>query len=66
MLLPITSVTGAATRLLEWIRQAEQDAPKPMRGFACSLRQDPDAVLSGVTSLGGPAVRGRAVALGLR
>ncbi|MFF1741602.1 hypothetical protein [Streptomyces mirabilis] len=44
MLLPITSVTGAATGLLEWILQAEQDAPKPVRGFAGSLRQDHDAV----------------------
>ncbi|MGW0771090.1 transposase [Streptomyces sp. NPDC002676] len=30
--------------LLEWIRQAEQDAPKPMQGFASFLRQDLDAV----------------------
>ncbi|MES5824589.1 hypothetical protein [Streptomyces sp. RG80] len=30
--------------LLEWIRQAEQDAPKPVRGFAGFLRQHPDAV----------------------
>ncbi|MFI5688203.1 ISL3 family transposase [Streptomyces sp. NPDC051636] len=35
--------------LLEWIRQAEQDAPKPMRGFAGSLRQDLDAVAAGIT-----------------
>lgn len=73
MSLPISSVAGAATRLLEWIRQAEQDAPKPMRGFAGSLRQDHGAVPSGVTSLGGGregggagAARGRAVALGRR
>ncbi|WP_406840461.1 transposase [Streptomyces sp. AHU1] len=30
--------------LPEWIRQAEQDAPKPMKGFTGSLRQDLDAV----------------------
>ncbi|MGW7048157.1 transposase [Streptomyces avermitilis] len=30
--------------LSEWIRQAEQDAPKPMQGFAGFLRQDLDAV----------------------
>ncbi|MBQ0850586.1 transposase [Streptomyces sp. BH-SS-21] len=30
--------------LLEWTRQAEQDAPKPMKGFAGFLRQDLDAV----------------------
>lgn len=35
--------------LLEWIRQAEQDAPKPMQGFAGSLRQDLDAVTAGLT-----------------
>ncbi|GCB53143.1 hypothetical protein [Streptomyces sp. NL15-2K] len=34
--------------LLEWIRQAEQDAPKPMQGFAGSLRQDLDAVTAGL------------------
>ncbi|WP_406464891.1 hypothetical protein OH768_53310 [Streptomyces sp. NBC_01622] len=26
--------------LLEWIRQAEQDAPKPMQGFAGFRRQN--------------------------
>lgn len=35
--------------LLEWIRQAEQDAPKPMQGFASFLRQDLDAVTAGLT-----------------
>ncbi|MFG3008633.1 transposase [Streptomyces calvus] len=35
--------------LQEWIRQAEQDAPKPMKGFAGFLRQDLDAVTSGLT-----------------
>ncbi|MFE6338599.1 transposase [Streptomyces sp. NPDC057798] len=35
--------------LLEWIRQAEQDAPKPMKGFARFLRQDHDAVTAGLT-----------------
>ncbi|MGW3174901.1 ISL3 family transposase [Streptomyces sp. NPDC001153] len=35
--------------LLEWIRQAEQDAPKPMQGFAGLLRQDLDAVTAGLT-----------------
>ncbi|MGW3660940.1 transposase [Streptomyces sp. NPDC005151] len=34
--------------LLEWIRQAEQDAPKPMSGFASFLRQDLDAVTAGL------------------
>ncbi|MER6162534.1 transposase [Streptomyces sp. NPDC001868] len=34
---------------VEWIRQAEQDAPKPMQGFAGSLRQDLDAVTAGLT-----------------
>ncbi|WP_408997278.1 ISL3 family transposase [Streptomyces europaeiscabiei] len=34
--------------LLEWIRQAEQDAPKPMQGFASFLRQDLDAVTAGL------------------
>ncbi|MFF8848160.1 transposase [Streptomyces sp. NPDC015127] len=37
------------TFLLERIRQAEQDAPKPMRGFAGFLRQDLDAVTAGLT-----------------
>ncbi|MET7636953.1 ISL3 family transposase [Streptomyces sp. NPDC005078] len=37
------------TFLLEWIRQAEQDAPKPMSGFAGFLRQDLDAVTAGLT-----------------
>ncbi|MGN5377911.1 transposase [Streptomyces lasalocidi] len=35
--------------LLEWIRQAEQDAPKPVKGFAGFLRQDLDAVTAGLT-----------------
>ncbi|SPF07414.1 hypothetical protein SMA5143A_8271 [Streptomyces sp. MA5143a] len=35
--------------LQEWIRQAEQDAPKPMKGFASFLRQDLDAVTAGLT-----------------
>ncbi|TQE31425.1 transposase [Streptomyces ipomoeae] len=35
--------------LLEWIREAELDAPKPMRGFAGFLRQDLDAVTAGLT-----------------
>ncbi|MGW1076051.1 hypothetical protein [Streptomyces sp. NPDC002537] len=35
--------------LLEWIRQAEQDAPKPMSGFAGFLRRDLDAVTAGLT-----------------
>nr|WP_240509411.1 ISL3 family transposase [Streptomyces agglomeratus] len=35
--------------LLEWIRQAEQDAPKPLQGFAGFLRQDIDAVTAGLT-----------------
>ncbi|MGW5463719.1 ISL3 family transposase [Streptomyces sp. NPDC003996] len=35
--------------LLEWIGQAEQDAPKPMKGFAGFLRQDLDAVTTGLT-----------------
>ncbi|MFE5940822.1 transposase [Streptomyces sp. NPDC056470] len=35
--------------LNDWIRQAEQDAPKPMSGFAGFLRQDLDAVATGLT-----------------
>ncbi|MFF2813689.1 transposase, partial [Streptomyces sp. NPDC058000] len=35
--------------LLQWIRQAEQDAPKPLQRFAGSLRQDLDAVTAGLT-----------------
>ncbi|WP_405523940.1 transposase [Streptomyces canus] len=35
--------------LLEWIRQAEQDAPKAMKDFAGFLRQDLDAVTAGLT-----------------
>ncbi|MFD5492255.1 transposase [Streptomyces sp. NPDC127091] len=35
--------------LLEWIRQAEQEAPKPMRGFAGFLRQALDAVTASLT-----------------
>ncbi|WP_406841512.1 ISL3 family transposase (plasmid) [Streptomyces sp. AHU1] len=46
--------------LLEWIRQAEQDAPKPMKGFAGSLRQDLDAVTAGLPlSWSSGAVEGR-------
>ncbi|MCX5129893.1 transposase [Streptomyces sp. NBC_00347] len=37
--------------LTEWIRQAEQDAPKPVSGFAGFLRQDLDAVSAGLTLL---------------
>ncbi|MGW9058165.1 ISL3 family transposase [Streptomyces sp. NPDC055733] len=37
--------------LLEWIRQAEQDAPKPMKGFVGFLRQDLDAVTAGLMTL---------------
>ncbi|MFF4428070.1 ISL3 family transposase [Streptomyces sp. NPDC001513] len=35
--------------LPEWIRQAEQDAPKPISGFAGFLRGDLDAVTAGLT-----------------
>ncbi|MFE5109506.1 transposase [Streptomyces sp. NPDC056663] len=35
--------------LLEWIRQAEQDAPKRMQGFSGFLRRDLDAVTAGLT-----------------
>lgn len=35
--------------LQEQTRQAEQDAPKPMKRFAGSLRQDLDAVIAGLT-----------------
>ncbi|MFF2963257.1 hypothetical protein ACFVT1_31005 [Streptomyces sp. NPDC057963] len=45
--------------LLESIRQAEQDAPKPMRGFACFLRQDLDAVTAGLTLPWSSGVLGR-------
>lgn len=41
--------------LLGWIRQAEQDAPKPMKGFAGFLRQALDAVTAGLTHSSGPA-----------
>ncbi len=34
---------------MECIRHAEQDAPKPMGGFAGFLRQDVDAVTAGLT-----------------
>ncbi|WP_369394706.1 transposase [Streptomyces sp. CG1] len=34
--------------LLAWIRQAEQDAPAPIRSFAGFLRQDLDAVTVGL------------------
>ncbi|WP_442806158.1 transposase [Streptomyces sp. NBC_01257] len=37
------------TFVLEWIRQAEQDAKKPMNGFADFPRQDLDAVTAGIT-----------------
>jgi transposase len=37
------------TLLPDWIRQAEQDAPKPLRAFAAYLRQDLDAVTAGLT-----------------
>ncbi|WP_371524797.1 hypothetical protein OG302_00750 [Streptomyces sp. NBC_01283] len=36
-------------QLLEWIREAEQDAPAPIRSFAGFLRQDLDAVTAGLT-----------------
>ncbi|MGW2826098.1 ISL3 family transposase [Streptomyces sp. NPDC001443] len=35
--------------LKAWIRQAEQTAPPPIKGFAGFLRQDLDAVLAGMT-----------------
>ncbi|MGP8304356.1 hypothetical protein ACTPOK_41980 [Streptomyces inhibens] len=35
--------------MLEWIRQAGQDAPKPIQGFAGFLRRDLDAVAAGLT-----------------
>jgi len=35
--------------LVEWIRQAEQDTPKAMHGFASFLPQDLDAVTVGLT-----------------
>lgn len=35
--------------LLEWIRQAEQDGPKPIQAFAGFLRQHLDAVTAGMT-----------------
>ncbi|WP_425838531.1 hypothetical protein [Streptomyces fractus] len=35
--------------LLEWIRQAEQDVPAPIRNFAGFLRQDLDAATAGLT-----------------
>ncbi|MCM2416655.1 transposase [Streptomyces sp. RKAG293] len=35
--------------LLEWIRQAEQDTPAPVRSFAGFLRQDLAAVTAGLT-----------------
>src|SRR5207249_2694819 len=35
--------------LMDWIRQAEQDAPAPVRGFAGFLRPDIDAVTAGLT-----------------
>ncbi|MFF3000952.1 transposase [Streptomyces sp. NPDC057950] len=42
--------------LLEWIRQAEQDPPKPMKGFAGFLRQDLDAIAAGLTLRWGSGV----------
>ncbi|MEU9289921.1 ISL3 family transposase [Streptomyces sp. NPDC048275] len=36
--------------LHDWIRQAEQTAPAPVKSFAGFLRQDIDAVLAGLTS----------------
>jgi transposase len=41
--------------LHDWIRQAEQDAPKPMSGFAGFLRRDLDAVTAGLTLPGAQA-----------
>ncbi|MFE0063065.1 helix-turn-helix domain-containing protein [Streptomyces sp. NPDC059003] len=35
--------------LIDWIRQAEQESPAPMRGFAGFLGQDLDAVTAGMT-----------------
>lgn len=35
--------------LMDWIRQAGQDAPQPIRGFAGFPRQDLDAVTAGLT-----------------
>jgi transposase len=35
--------------LPEWIRQTEQDAPKPVSSFAGFLRHDLDAVAAGLT-----------------
>lgn len=35
--------------LMEWIKQAERDAPTSIRGFAGYLRQDLDAVTAGLT-----------------
>ncbi|MBF9071906.1 ISL3 family transposase [Streptacidiphilus fuscans] len=35
--------------LLEWIREAERDAPAPLRSFASYLRQDLAAVTAGLT-----------------
>ncbi|MGW1617065.1 transposase [Streptomyces sp. NPDC002285] len=37
------------TPLLEWIRQAEQDAPQPMHSFASYRRQDLAAVTADLT-----------------
>jgi hypothetical protein len=42
---------------MDWIRQAEQDAPAPVRGFAGFLRQDLDAArraLAEVLGVPGP------------
>ncbi|MFJ4094179.1 ISL3 family transposase [Kitasatospora sp. NPDC089913] len=42
-------VDRRGSMLLEWIRQAEQDAPAPVRSFAGFLRQDLAAVTAGLT-----------------
>lgn len=42
-------VNRRGSMLLEWIRQAEQDAPSPVSSFAGFLRQDLDAVTAGLT-----------------
>ncbi|MEV6175333.1 hypothetical protein AB0L99_45015 [Streptomyces sp. NPDC051954] len=45
----VLSVDLLGTALvLEWIRQAEQNAPKPMKAFAGFLRQYLDAVTAGL------------------
>ncbi|MFF5931559.1 ISL3 family transposase [Streptomyces hydrogenans] len=42
-------VNRRGSMLPDWIRQAEQDAPAPVRSFAGFLRQDLDAVTAGLT-----------------